>query len=365
MLAALGTLSLGCRTYDVRGTGIVAEMPRWMNEPGAFYPCKPDGLVYAVGVADREASHAEQMKKALQNATEALARQVEVKVEGQITSCKWYREKIEKAGGLDKVEQEYKDKYTSISKSIYGQVLQRIRTDAVCRVKPDGALYILCCVIVPDAYQTGKNEEQQATIEEARRVCTWTTQQMQWMTSESQHLLEMTKILPVLVEGLQDHGGLLYPEDERPGITFSNWDDTRVISDGERDARRRADRFKHCLRRELIKSETVGLVERGWRETVNRINEVRMGQKAPKEKRLLMGQIAVQKYSIKVTVWSEKGKEPGGASSAIIDLTLWDTETTRALETELVDLKPNADEGELAKAVYQLFEKAVKARKKG
>ena len=147
-------------THEVAGTG----QPPWVNDPGSYYPYKPEGLVYAVGAADKgEAGEVEQQKKeALRNATAALARDVRVKVQGQAAHRIRKRAKIEKTDGLDSVAQAMGEKFASLSGPSLSAILKQVRTDAVHRDALTGKMYVLCSVIVPNANESQETGERQS-----------------------------------------------------------------------------------------------------------------------------------------------------------------------------------------------------------
>jgi len=135
-----------------------------VNDPGSYYPYKPEGLVYAVGAADKgEAGEVEQQKKeALRNATAALARDVRVKVQGQAAHRIRKRAKIEKTDGLDSVAQAMGEKFASLSGPSLSAILKQVRTDAVHRDALTGKMYVLCSVIVPNANESQETGERQS-----------------------------------------------------------------------------------------------------------------------------------------------------------------------------------------------------------
>ena len=368
LLTALALLPACSQTRYVTRLGFpYGGRPQWLENPGSFYPYKPPGLVYAIGIAEPDDSEARQMSRAKQAARQELARNTRTKVQGQIKSLSVYQNQIRRgADGRAEQQQRLDETFSSLTRCTFNEVLERSRTDAICRDTSTGRLYVLMSLVLPDLRKLeaapGKPPKWVREMEDIRRREKWTKDQIAWMQAERKHMLELAELLPKLTEYIPKYGPPLYPSDTRPGISFSDWDESQLLSAAPDGARRRANTFKHHLRRGLIKSNTIGLVERGWREITTRLIELQLVKHNPDKVRRLLGQMVDYRFSIKATLWSDEAQAAGAPAVAAVDLTLWDVDTTRALDTALVMLGPTQHLGDKAREICQSFEQAVRDR---
>lgn len=363
LVAGCGLLRDPGPRYTSRSGAPYEELPKWVSEPYSYYPHRPEELFCAVGVAERRSSEAEQRHIADQHAIDALARSIKTTVESEVTDIMQYKGATTKTAE-DRVEEtgELKERFSSMSKHYTAEVLHRSRLEAVCRDRVSGRLYVLHRLVLPRISDPKKAQKAFDGLERSKASMVLAKAHLDWLEKERRMLLDVALVLKALMEGIRDYGPPEYPEDGRVGISFSDWNPREAYAHGSSLDQRRVRRFNHRLCREVLQSNTIAFVERGWRERLTRYLEFLATRHSPEEARIELGCLATQRYSIKAEVWCEK--RDGGASRPplVVELALWEVQSSERIEMACVELEPTANEDAEAKRIRRMFERAVVKR---